>query len=302
MDRRIFVFLLILISAATAAFPAERPERVISGSAATTPPAPTVLSIVPAQAEPGGRVMIFGAGFGDSIRVFLGSVEIPNRVTDGKQVEFAVPAQLQPGLYALYLKRGDGAISRPYNFTVLPLRPVLIGLSPDQIDFCAKGGDREVTALGQNFSENSLLLFDGAGIKSKFISSEAISFVVPQASGGLHQILIRNSSDNASLPMSLTIETKPEISQITTGTEHVNYYELVVDGRNFQQNSSLYVDGIRIGGRGGQEASERERLIYLDCSRLIYQRYPYSPVDKTIRIQVINPDGGASQVMTITAP
>jgi hypothetical protein len=302
MTRLISVFLFICISMATAVLSAERPQRLSPGNVSATFTAPTILSIVPAQAEPGGKVMIFGSGFGDSARVFLGSVEMPAKTSDGKQIEFSVPAQLQPGLYALYLKRADGATSRPYNFAILSLRPVVSGLSPDQISACAQGREREVTVLGQNFNEKSMLLFDGAGMKSHFISSEAMTFSVPQVAGGLHQVLISNSPGNSSLPMALTIETRPEISQVTMGSEHVNYYELIVDGRNFQQNSSLYVDGQRIGGRGGQEVSEREKLIYLDCTRLIYQRYPYSPVNKDFRIQVLNLGGEASQVVNVTAP
>jgi len=82
----------------------------------------------------------------------------------------------------------------------------------------------------------------------------------------------------------------------------VNYYELIIDGKNFDQNSSLYVDGLRIGGRGGQDVAEREKLVYVDCTRLIYQRYPYSPVNKDFRIQVMNSGNEASQVVNVTAP
>jgi hypothetical protein len=301
MTRLISVFLFICMSMATAVLSAERPQRLSPGNVSATFTAPAILSIIPAQAEPGGKVMIFGSGFGDSARVFLGSVEIAAKTSDGKQIEFSVPAQLQPGLYALYLKRADGATSRPYNFAILALRPVVSGLSPDQISACAQGREREVTVLGQNFNEKSMLLFDGAGVKSRFISSEAISFSVPQVVG-LHQVLVSNSSGNASLPMALTIETRPEVSQVTVGSEHVNYYELIVSGRNFLQNSSLYVDGQRIGGRGGQEVTEREKLIYQDCTRLIYQRHPYSPVNKDFQIQVVNPGGEASQVVNVSAP
>ena len=102
--------------------------------------------------------------------------------------------------------------------------------------------------------------------------------------------------------MALTIETKPEVNQFTVGNEFVNYYELIIEGKNFQQNSSIYVDGQRIGGRGGQEVTERERLIFIDCNRLIYQRFPYSPVKKDFRIQVINPGGEGSQVVNVTEP
>lgn len=298
----VFLVLICAFSVAAPALSAERPQRVKPAAAPAPVSAPSILSIIPAQAEPGERVMIFGSGFGESAVAFLGSVEIPARTSDGKQLEFNVPAQLEPGLYALYLKRGDGVTSRPYNFNVLPLRPVLSSLSIDQLGSCAQGKEREVIARGRNFSEKTLVLFDGAGIRSRFMSSEALSFTVPQVAGGLHQIVVQNPSESPSVPLAMVIETRPEISQVTVGGEYVSYYELIVDGKNFQQNSSIYVDGVRVGGRGGQEVSEREQLVYVDCGRLIYQRHPYSPVNKDFRIQVVNPDGEASQVVNVTAP
>ena len=265
-------------------------------------PPPTILSIIPAQAEPGSKVRIFGSGFGDKISAYLGSVEIPTTVTDGKQLEFTVPP-LDAGLYTLYLKRGDGGTGRSYNFAVLQLRPVLNELSPHQIDFCAQGPDREITAIGEHFTENSMLLIDGAAIRSRVVSPEAIVFTVPQVAGGLHQITVRNGPDNVSgTAMALAIETKPEISQVTVGNEYVNNYELVIDGRNFQQNSALYVDGHRIGGNNGLDTADRDRLVYVNCTRLIYLRYPYSPVNKDFHLQLINPDNEASRIVNVSAP
>lgn len=284
------------------AFAAERPKRVKAETATVAAPAaPAILSIIPAQGEPGAKVTIFGSEFGEKISAYLGSVEIPARVTEGKQLEFTIPP-LEAGLYALYLKRSDGALGRAYNFSVLPLRPILRDITPQQISSCAEGREREITASGQNFNEGSLLFLDGAVVRSRLISSDTIVFTLPQVPGGLHQILVKNGPENASVPMALTIETKPEVSQVSVGSEFVNYYELIIEGKNFHQNSSIYVDGQRIGGRGGQEVTERERLIFIDCTRLIYQRYPYSPVKKDFRIQVINPGGEGSQVVNVTAP
>jgi len=294
-----FLLLFIMISFS---FAAERPQRLKTPPAPAPVAAPAILSIIPAQAEPGSRVMLFGSGFGNRASVFLGSVEIPARISDGKQAEFSVPGQLEPGLYAIYLMRGDGVASRPYSFTVQPLRPVLTGLYPDQISACAQGREREVIARGHNFNERSLLFFDGAGIRSQLISPDAIVFQVPQVGGGLHPVMVKNSPENSSLPLALNVDTKPEITQVTIGDDHVSYYDLIIDGRNFQQNSSIYVDGLRVGGRGGQEVSEREQLIYLDCTRLIYQRHPYSQVTKEFRLQVINPGGEGSGTVTVNAP
>ena len=283
---------------------AERPQRVKNPAApvAVTPAAaaPAILSIIPAQAEPGSKVMMFGSGFGTQASAYLGSVEIPSRVVDGRQVEFTIPQQLDPGLYALYLKRSDGAVSRPYNFTILSLRPVLTGLSPEVISSCAQGADREVTARGQNFLETSQLVFDGAVLKSRYVSSDALTFNIPNVVGGLHQVVVRNSPENNTVALGLMIETRPEIAQIMIGSQYVNYYELVIVGKNFQQNSSVYVDGQRIGGQG--DLAEREKLIYVDCTKLVYQRHPYSPVNKDFQVKVMNPGGEASQIINVTAP
>ena len=298
----VFSFCLFLACSAPAA---ERPKRVKSEVAPK--PAPvvvpvTILSIIPAQAEPGAKVVLSGAGFGETASVFLGSVEISARITAARQAEFNVPPQLEAGLYALYLKRSDGTTGRSYNFTVLPVRPVLNSLHPSLISYCAAGKEREVIARGIGFGDTSMLFFDGAALSSTLLSPESLSFNVPNVPGGLHQVQVKNAPENSSVAQTLAIETRPEIGQVTVGDEHVNFYELIITGRNYNQNSSVYVDGLQIGGRGGQDMAEREKLIYIDCTKMIYQRHPYSPVNKDFRLQVVNPGGEGSQVITVTAP
>jgi hypothetical protein len=309
----LMMVMLISIGCWNAGAAERRPQKVKAlASPATAVPAPAstpaaaaapaILSIIPAQGEPGSKVMVFGSGFGTQASAFLGSIEIPVKLTESRQAEFTIPPQLDPGLYALYLKRSDGVVSRPYNFSILPLRPVLNSLTPDVISACAQGGEREVTARGQNFLESSQLVFDGAVVRSRFLSSDALVFNVPQVTGGLHQVMVRNAPDNGTVAMGLMIETRPEIVQVMIGSKYVNYYELVIVGKNFQQNSSVYVDGVKIGGQGGADLAEREKLIYGDCTRLIYQRHPYSPVEKDFQIMVMNPGGEASQTINVTAP
>jgi hypothetical protein len=301
---RIFVF-LFFVSLSYEVYAAERPKRINGVAVPKSVPATvpvTVLSIIPAQAEPGSRVTLSGSGFGENATVFLGSVEIAARITAARQAEFNIPPQLEAGLYALYLKRSDGMIGRSYNFTVLPLRPILSSLQPAKISSCAVGKEREVIARGSNFSTTSMLFFDGAMLPSTLSSSESIFFNVPAVPGGLHQVLVKNAPEISSVPLTFVVETRPEIGQVIVGNEHVNLYELIINGRNFNQNSSLYVDGVQIGGRGGQDMAEREKLIYVDCTKLIYQRHPFSPVNKDFRLQVVNTGGEGSQVINVTAP
>ncbi|MFZ2951215.1 MAG: IPT/TIG domain-containing protein [Desulfuromonadaceae bacterium] len=296
------VFFSCLVCGASAA---EHPKWLKSATAPIASPAAvpvTILSIIPIQAEPGAKVMLSGTGFGENASVFLGSVEIPARISGAKLAEFNLPPQMEAGLYALYLKRSDGTTGRSYNFTVLPLRPVLSSLEPAVISSCATGREREVIARGGNYGAASMLFFDGAALTSTLLSPESISFTVPAVPGGIHQVQVKNSPENSSVPLTLSVETRPEIGQVTVGNEYVNFYELIITGKNFNQNSSVYVDGLQIGGRGGQDMAEREKLIYIDCTKLIYQRYPYSPVNKDFRLQVVNTGGEGSQVITVTAP
>lgn len=320
MTRILFSISIFLLSIfhlyADTAKAAERQQRTAGGAAAN---APVIISIIPAQAEPGANVTIFGSGFGDMVSAVLGDAEIPAKISDGKRVEFVIPQQIEPGIHLLYLKRSDGVTGRPYNFSVLPLRPVLLALNPDKISACSQGSERQVTVTGRNFSSASMIFFDGAGIKSAFLSPESMSFMAPQVAGGLHQVQVRNSPENASVPLALGVETRADIEQVSIGSESVNYYELEITGRNFSQNSTIFIDGQRIGsGGGGQQStifvdgqrvsgggsstSDRDRLIYINCSKLIYQRYPYSSVNKEFRIQVVNPGGEGSQVIQVNAP
>ncbi|HLO27277.1 MAG TPA: IPT/TIG domain-containing protein, partial [Geobacteraceae bacterium] len=82
-------------------------------------PSVSILSIIPAQGEPGTTVILYGTGFTEKTTVFLANAELPARMTAPQQLSFDIP-KLDPGLYALFLKREDGTTSRPYNFTILP--------------------------------------------------------------------------------------------------------------------------------------------------------------------------------------
>lgn len=275
-----------------------------------------VLSIIPAQGEPGITVTLYGTGFSQGTTVFLGNMELPATIAGPKQLSFEIPT-LNQGLYALYLMREDGTFSKPYNFSVLPLKPIATALAPDTIYACANSRDREVTISGRNFLQGSQVIFDGAAIKSRFSSSETLSFNAPQVADGLHQVQVRNSEEALSGVLGLAIDGRPEITGVTQGDETVNYYNLIIDGRNFVQNSSLVVmedrsieqDSTRLAvdikriSSLSANAVDREQIVYVNCNRIIYQRYPYSSTAKNFRLQVVNPGaGGESSLVSVSAP
>lgn len=298
MFRHIIIALMICALTAVTAAAAER-EQARKSSEVKLPPL-TILSIIPAQAEPGATVTLNGTGFTPETSAFLGSHQVQASETGGKIITLDIP-DLAPGAYALYLKREDGATSRPFNFMIQPQRPVAASLSPDTVSSCTTGREREVVITGEHFDGGARVVFDGAAIATRIISSNAVAFLAPQVAGGLHQVQVKNPSDAVSGTLALFIDPKPEILSVSVGADYVSYYELIVNGRNFQQNSTLVVDGNRVR-TGLQVAGEREQIIYLGCNQILYQRHPYDPTPKEIRLQVINPSGDESGVFSISAP
>jgi hypothetical protein len=276
----------------------------------------TILSIIPAQGEPATTVTLAGSGFTDKTTAFLGNTEVPAMVLGPRQITFKIP-NLPPGLYALYLRRGDGTTSKAYNFTLLPTKPEIHSLSPDTMYSCSADRDREVVITGQNFQEKSQVLFDETAVRGSFISPETFSFTVPRVAAGLHQVQIKNLEGTISGSHGLFIDARPEIDSVTPGEEYVNYYNLIIGGRNFSQDSTLVVTEERDLDQSGTKqpvldvkrlssgtasATEKERAIFVNCGRLIYQRSPYSTTPKNFRVQVINPSGEESSVIEVSAP
>jgi len=275
-------------------------------------PSPNILSIIPAQGEPNITVTLSGTGFTAKTVAFLGTTEVPTTVVGPELLSFTIP-KLPSGLYALFLKREDGATSRTYNFSIQPQKPFVESLSPDSISVCSTAGERVVTITGRNFQTSSQVLFDGSAVRSTFGSTESLTFTVPQATGGLHQVQVKNPEDTLTTPMTLAILAKPEIYSVSRGDGTVTYYKLVIEGKNFQPGATIVVEesslqvGLNAGAgkrlaAGATSSGEREFLTFVDCSKLIYQRYPADPTDKDLRIQVFNPNGEVSSVVQVTAP
>lgn len=276
----------------------------------------TILSIIPAQGEPATSVTLSGSGFTDKTTAYLGNNAVPTEVIGPKQLNFDIP-NLPPGLYALYLRRADGTTSRTYNFNLLPPKPDIYAISPDTMYACSTNTDRDVVISGRSFLDKSQVLFDGAAIRGNFISTETFSFTVPRVAAGLHQVQIKNPGGTLSGAQGLMIDARPEIDSVITGEEYVNYYNLIIGGRNFQQDSTVVITeerDLELTGMqppavdvkrlrsGTANATEKERAIFVNCGQLIYQRYPYSTTLKNIRVQVLNPGGEESSVVQVSTP
>ncbi|QWV92731.1 IPT/TIG domain-containing protein [Geomonas oryzisoli] len=297
MMRNFVISLLVLLLCAAVA-PAQQLPAPAADAGRLAPL--SVLSILPAQGEPGTTVTLNGTGFTPATTVMLGSRELPAQVVGGRIMTFELP-ELPPGAYALFLKRDDGATTRPFNFVLQAQKPTVSSLIPDTVTSCATGREREVLVNGANFRTGTRVLLDGAVITTRFISPVMLAFTVPTLPAGVHQVQVKNPTDATSTVLALFIDAKPEIANVSVGREFVNYYELIVSGRNFHQNSVLVVDGKRLA-TGKQLVGEREQLVYGGCNQITYLRFPYDPTPKEITLQVVNQNGEESALFTISAP
>ncbi|HWI41273.1 MAG TPA: IPT/TIG domain-containing protein, partial [Verrucomicrobiae bacterium] len=139
--RLLFTLLLLAPAARGAAIPPPPPP-------AQAPSPPAIVSIVPSQGEPGGRITLFGSGFAEGSQAVLGQSAAETSVLDERQLQFDIP-QLAPGLYALYVRTPQGLLSKAYNFTVSAPRPAAVSLEPESVYSCSSGEARRVTVRGR---------------------------------------------------------------------------------------------------------------------------------------------------------
>jgi hypothetical protein len=292
---------LIALTASTA-FPAPAPPGSTEASrgkeTSSRETEVSILSIIPAQGETGSSVTLYGNGFTSGTTAYLGTARVATTVVGPRQLEFEIPS-VPPGLYALYVQREDGALSRTYTFSILAPKPAAVSLSTDSVYACASGTDRDVTVSGRNFVQGSRVLFDGAAVRTVYNSPESVMFTVPGLQGGLHQIQVKNPDDSVSGSLALFINPKPEIRSVRQGDDRVSDYDLVIEGINFQQGSTVVVDGRRLTGG---VYIDRDRILYMDCTKIVYERHPYDTTAKTIRIQIVNPGGEESAVIQVNTP
>ena len=292
----VMMLVSMLILAAVADIAAGQPSGIQEERSKSV----TILSIIPSQAEPGMSVTLYGSGFSDATRVLLGALEAQTTVQGPKQLSFEIP-DLAPGLYGLFVQREDGVVSKGYRFSVTPRTPVVSSLTPDKISACTPNGEREVHISGGNFLKGSKVLLDGAVIRSRFESTESMYIHIPQIPGGLHAVQVQNPGGTLSSSLALLIDSKPEITGIIEGENFVNYYNLIIEGRNLQSNSTIVVEGKSMTPASANPA-DREKVIYVNCNRIIYQRYPYDSAVKSFTLQVLNPNGESSSVVQVSAP
>ncbi len=279
-----------------------------------------IASVYPDVAFAGSPVTIIGGPFGDAVVVDLAGRQIPARRVSSRQLVFLVP-ELSVGEYALFLRDGKTVSRQTFSLRIELPPPVISSLSPQSLDECALPENRQVVIRGENIQNHAQLLFAGAVVPFEREDGASLSFVPPASSAGSYGVQIVNPDGKRSLPHNLKINNQPEIESVSAGNDFVNYYQVVISGKNFSPSSILLIKEYPGGfadlpprqrfipnqgnaesrGAGGNRGFSGN-VVFQDCNTLIYNRYPAVNQDMRIVFQVSNPDGSQSAPYEASLP
>ena len=281
-----------------------------------------VVSLAPNQGAPGTLVEVGGGPFSGATEVFLGERFVPPLRVNESSLEFTVP-YLRPGNYLLTVQNDRDVAEQNFNFEVLAPTPLISNIDPQNLDVCRPGPEAPLQVAGRNFLEGAVVLIDDVVVPTTFAGPASLEARLQGSRRpGVYGVKVRNPDGATSLPHSLWIDSIPEIISVEQGNEFVNYYEVVIHGKNFLASSTLVVrepDDSLIGqawrqfsfgarpdrggfGGGNTIAPQRDRLVYVDCQTLIYYRYSNISQEKELELTVINPEGHKTDPYFVSLP
>jgi hypothetical protein len=281
-----------------------------------------ITSLAPIRGTPGTLVAISGGPFSPQTQPFLGEQYVAPRITLKNHMEFTVP-DLPPGNYSLTVQDNTMVAAQAYQFEVMAPTPQITNINPRILDACPIDPQNQLQINGRNFLPGAVFLVNENTVVSHIINSTLLEVQLPELQQpGVYGVSVRNPDGATSLPHSLWVNSTPEINSVERGADFVNYYEVIIHGKNFLFNSTLvvkepenstlgqtyqqlsFVSRNSAASQGGLDtiAPQRNRLIYVDCQTLIYNRYPTSFQNKDLRLQIFNPDGRKTDQHNVDLP
>ena len=277
-----------------------------------------ITSLAPVRGTPGTLVGISGGPFSTQTQPFLGEKYVAPRITLNNYMEFTVP-YLPPGNYTLTVQDNTMVAAQTYQFEVMAPTPQVTNINPNILAACPRDPLNQLQINGRNFLPGAVMLVNDSVVPSRVISSTSIEAQLPGLQKpGVYGVSVSNQDGATSLPHSLWVNSTPEINSVERGADFVNYYEVIIHGKNFLFNSTLVVmeqeDSAlgqtyqRLSSLSPKSAEsqvsvspQEYRLIYVDCQTFIYHRYRTSRT-KDLGLQVFNPDGRKSDQYYLALP
>jgi hypothetical protein len=282
-------------------------------------PAFEVVTIHPDVAAVDEVVSIIGGPFDSGFRLQIAGLLTPFELNDPRHLTFRVPA-LDPGVYPLLLSASPPGEEQAFTLQVVVPPPEIVSLTPARVDECYDAGEHMITLRGRHLLSTARLLINGLAIPFEWHNAEEIVFEAPRLTAGAYGVQVVNPDGRKSLPQSLEFSNAPEIFSVSRGDDFVNYYQLVIRGKNFFQQSLLVVSdyptslpdfpprqravsGQALHTQQQQGLHLRQEVVsYQDCRTLVYNRYPLSGAERQVKLWVSNPDGKQTPPYEVLVP
>jgi hypothetical protein len=279
-----------------------------------------ITGVSPGVVSSGSAVTVIGGPFSKDVKVLLGERQITPSAVEERQLVFTVPP-LETGEYALFLKQEGQASPQTFTLRIVEPTPRIDSLSPTNIDVCSTEDERRIVVAGRHFLPGATLLMEGSALPYTRTNEGELTFTAPSLEAGIYGIQVVNPDGARSLPHSLWFNDIPEILNVHVGEEFVNYYQLIIEGKNFSAKATLVVNeyapgvfdippqqlvlsasGAASGTAPLQRPSQADNFRHLDCNTLVYNRYPVSSQAREVTLQVVNPDGKQTPPYHLTTP
>lgn len=259
-----------------------------------------IRSISPSSAEPGAAIAVTGGPFSPTADILFGGEVVPPESVEQTRILFRVP-DLTEGDYLVLVREEEQVSPQGFIVRLMAPTPWISSLEPTRLEECSEDFERQITISGRGFAAGAQVLVNQAAVPSTSVSPERIIVTLPELKSGLHRIQIANPSGKQSLAHNVQISGIPEITSAVMGADQINYYELILMGRNFKFGSRLLVNGEMIRDLAGQRPGS-EYVQVVDCRTLHYMRYPVTREPRSVTLQIINPDGAQSAPFSVTIP
>jgi len=259
-------------------------------------------SLRPATAAPGDLVILSGRDWPEAYQLLLGETAVSSERLSATDVRFQVP-QLPPGDYAIGISSEGRKLPAVTQFILRVHQPApqIDSLVPDQIPLCRGFEQEEILLGGRNFAPGAALLLDDSALAVKSRSQGSITALLPPVPAGLHRIEVVNPDGQKSIAATLNVVKQPEIDHLEIGNDQVTSYQIRIVGVNFSPQSKLMLNGTPITNRSEEIVAGNDRISYIDCTTLVYQRYPLTGQPRDLAFQILNPDGQVSNTVRIRA-
>lgn len=279
-----------------------------------------ISSVYPPVVAVGTPVTVIGGPFSSDVRIDLGGRQLRPRSIGTRQLVFVTP-QLPAGEYALFLREGAQTSKQTFSLRIELPPPAIASISPSNLDVCSTAEQRRVSLRGDYIQPGAQLLLDGSVVPFHRENEQSFSFTPPPLRAGSYGLQVINPDGKKSLPHTLWFSSLPQIESVSEGENFVNYYQVVIRGKNFFHNSVLlineYPGGFEdqppsqrvIPAQGGaafsgDNARQRQSasLSYQDCHTLIYNRYPPTGQAMRLVLRIGNPDGQQTEPYEVFLP